>query len=505
MRRRIHKIMVAGWLAISIVGFNSCADMDVENLNSPDTKRVFENADDLAEVAGSAYRTIINASLTYFSPALGLATMADQLTSSWGGPGIFDLSREPRVQFNNSISYSYNYIHKNYWQSVNYALSQVNDVLIQIGEGAIIVDATTTEMVRAWCYFIQGVAHGHIAMIMQKGFIVDETTNLETLEWKTYIEIGDSALSYLDKCIVACAMNDFILPDSWIRGHIQTSEELAQLANFYAAKFLLSNPRNAAENDAVDWNSVKRYAQNGLNEDFLYYFDGYGIWSHRLMQFSHKEGWFRVDNRIINLMDPDYPSRWNIDGTPPFPQQATSDDARPESDFRWDSQIPFTPMRGYYHFSYYGYYRYPTGIACQSFCLDIAMYPKAENDLMLAEALLRTGDKSGAIAIINAGTRVTRGGLSPLDAGALDEEVLEAIYYERTIELFSHSMGTEFFDMRRRNYLQPGTILHFPIPAIELENLGEAYYTLGGDKGIPGVDYAASDWGWPGWNVYNPY
>jgi len=124
---------------------------------------------------------------------------------------------------------------------------------------------------------------------------------------------------------------------------------------------------------------------------------------------------------------------------------------------------------------------------------------------MLAEALARTGDLAGAIAILNASPRVTRGNLDPLDTGAGLTEVLDAIMYERTIELFSHSMGTGFFDMRRTNQLQPGTLLHFPIPGKELETLGEEYYSLGGSFGEAGIDYAAPDWGWPGWDVQYPY
>ena len=129
----------------------------------------------------------------------------------------------------------------------------------------------------------------------------------------------------------------------------------------------------------------------------------------------------------------------------------------------------------------------------------------AENDMMLAEAMVRTADKAGAISILNNGTRVNRGGLAAVDAGATDSEVLDAIFYERTVELYAHSCGTAFFDMRRRDYLQPGTLLHFPIPGKELETLGLDYYSLGGDKGIEGVDFSASTSGWPGWNVQNPY
>jgi hypothetical protein len=58
-------------------------------------------------------------------------------------------------------------------------------------------------------------------------------------------------------------------------------------------------------------------------------------------------------------------------------------------------------------------------------------------------------------------------------------------------------MGIEFFDMRRRNMLQDGTQLHFPIPAQQLDILGLDHYTFGGFDpmvGIPGQDVATNGW-----------
>jgi len=444
--------------------------------------------------------------MTYNGPMLAMMTMADRMSCSWGNCAMRDLSSEPRVAFNNTIPYSYAYVNRDYWQDMNAALSQVNDVMIQIEGGAVIVDAATTAMVKAWCYFIQGVAHGHIANVMQKGFIVDETTDLEALEWKTYAEICDAAVGYLDKAIAACNAADFVTQDSWINGTNLTNEELAKLCNFFAAKFMISNPRNETENDAVNWNAVKTYCQNGLDYDFTILFTGYGPWEGQVLAFSQLEGWMRVDMRVMHMLDPSYPSRWSANGTPPPNPEATSDDARLLTDFRKYETVPFRPERGYYHFSYYGYWRYPDiYIETQAITGSYPVYPKSENDYMLAEALARTGDLAGAIAILNASPRVTRGNLDPLDTGAGLTEVLDAIMYERTIELFSHSMGTGFFDMRRTNQLQPGTLLHFPIPGKELETLGEEYYSLGGSFGEAGIDYAAPDWGWPGWDVQYPY
>lgn len=121
---------------------------------------------------------------------------------------------------------------------------------------------------------------------------------------------------------------------------------------------------------------------------------------------------------------------------------------------------------------------------------------KAEIDLFKAEALLRLDRLEEAANVINSGTRITRGGLQPV---AIDdeEEISEAIVYERTIELPLTGMGIEYFDMRRTGQLQDGSLLHFPIPAQQLEVLQEPFYTFGGvdpQFGVPNEDVAINGW-----------
>jgi len=123
------------------------------------------------------------------------------------------------------------------------------------------------------------------------------------------------------------------------------------------------------------------------------------------------------------------------------------------------------------------------------------MMRKTENDMLRAEALARLNRFSEAAAIINAGTRTQRGQLPPVSTNGLD--VMEAIFYERTIELPLTGMGIEYFDMRRTDQLQDGSLLHFPIPAQQLEILQEPFYTFGGidpQYGVPGQDVAVDGW-----------
>ena len=112
--------------------------------------------------------------------------------------------------------------------------------------------------------------------------------------------------------------------------------------------------------------------------------------------------------------------------------------------------------------------------------------------MLKAEALLHQPDLTAAAAIINSGTRVTRGALAPVAANATAIE--NAIFYERNIELYSAGFGIQFFTMRKADKLQPGTPLHLPIPGQQLEvNLME-YYTFGGNVGVAGTDISNGGW-----------
>ena len=104
-----------------------------------------------------------------------------------------------------------------------------------------------------------------------------------------------------------------------------------------------------------------------------------------------------------------------------------------------------------------------------------------ENEMLKAEALVRTGNVAGAVAILNDanGARKVRG-LLP-DVTATDAAtVLLRIYDEKDVELITTGMGIGYFDMRRNDRLQSGTLLHFPVPATELEIIQEPHYSIGG-------------------------
>lgn len=108
-----------------------------------------------------------------------------------------------------------------------------------------------------------------------------------------------------------------------------------------------------------------------------------------------------------------------------------------------------------------------------------------EMDLTIAEGLLRTGGSKQTVADLINKTRVTRGKLPPISASESTDELTKWLRYEKLIETMSTGGGLQWFDRRGWGELVPGTLLHFPIPARELQLLGLSVYTFGG-VGNPG-------------------
>ncbi|MEN8224558.1 MAG: hypothetical protein ABFS05_04285, partial [Bacteroidota bacterium] len=87
-----------------------------------------------------------------------------------------------------------------------------------------------------------------------------------------------------------------------------------------------------------------------------------------------------------------------------------------------------------------------------------------------------------------------RGELEPIDGGAALQEVLDAIFYERDIELIGAGYGVGYFDMRRRDMLQKGSLLNWPLPAQELLVMQLPNYTFGGEANADGINTSNGGW-----------
>jgi hypothetical protein len=490
------KYLLLSSALVAVLAITGCESLDVKNLNDPDFEAAFSQPSDVKGVAASLINTWYMTVTNYDGMPLMLWVGADAGTCSWGNCAMRDFSYEPRIAWDNHAAYSNAITTENTYKWLYAGLASANEVLQKVElEDMEIDDGESNAMVAAVSHLAQALNLGYLGLLFDKAFITTEYTDLTTtLEVSPWEDVIDTALLCVDKCIALCESNTFTVPEDWVPGVTLTNVTLGQLANTFGAILMSYSPRNKTQNDAVDWAKVGSYANKGLTYDFSPLQDDI-TWYNLYVTYGDYGGWGQTDMRLVNMMDSRFPAHWLSEdtwNTIPDPITVHTDgiDDRILTDFEYLSTCGFRVERGYYHFSCYRQSRYDDYLATWTTALPYFM--KAENDLLKAEALMHQSQLGPAADIINAGTRVTRGGLAPINPTA--NEVEYAIFYERNIELHVTGLGVEYFTMRKADKLQPGTPLHLPIPGQQLEVNLMDYYTFGPDEGTAGQDYSNGGW-----------
>ena len=463
-------------------------DLDVPNLENPNDDILASDPVALRATAGNLINSWFQTTHSTEGPGAAFSTMADVSTASYGNFGMRDLSSEPRVAFNNSSGYS-NDVTKSYFNALYSLLTDANTLVAAV---EMETEFNNPEIIEMMGKFGQALSVGYLSLVFDRVWLYDSEGPIgenETGE-TDYATAMVYALDRLDEAIAIADANDFTLPESWIPGVTATNEKMSQFMNSMGARMMVGNLRNSAQKANLDWNKVAQYAGNGLTEDFNILMDDiswYSLIPHTYLVYP---GWGRVDMRVVHMMDPNTTDYWTDDITT-LPESSSAD-ARLATDYEYLSSNSFSADRGKYHFSSYRYARLNDYIT--EWTIPVTEYSKSESDLYLAEALLHIGggDAAAAAAIVNAGTRTTRGQLP--NVAADPEAVYTAIHYERMVEFAYTGMGISFFEMRKEDLLQKGTLLHFPVPGKSLDAIPEPYYTYGGTQGVAGEDYSNGGW-----------
>jgi len=500
--------------SVGIVALASACrpDLNITNPNAPDVARAIATPGDVRNLIGASFNTYYFAQqgTDACGPCPGLATsvMADNMSMSFGNFGARFNGQEPRLAYNNSSSASDGLVASAQYDALYGALGAANDGLAAIKRGvkvAVTVGAADeTPQFQTFAYLIQGLALSFESLVFDKGFVVDEDTPAGTAALVAYPEVNKAALAKFDKAIAAANGASWTFPNSFTPGMTLTATALGQFANTMAARTIAYMPRTAAEAATTDWAKVLAYANKGISVGTPITLqitgDGGSLWYDYMKYYGESQSWVRTDMRVIQLMDPTQPVEYTSVNPPP---KATSADNRLSTDFTFTNSIPFNPARGVYFFSQWSHTRYffhSFENETEGLIGNVPFVLPAENDLLIAEALIRThGDKNRAATLIN-NTRVTRGHLEPATGAMSDNELLADIFYERDIELMNTGASQAWFDRRLiepglvyngipigntwafkgGSNLQLGTPRHLPLPAKELETLGLPVYTYGG-------------------------
>ncbi len=476
-----------------------------------------EQAMDIASTSFLAYWQ----ALKNYNAGMTAGVMANHTTASWSNYAWLDSSHEPRTPWDNSPDYHEAWMTLNVWNGLYGLVQEVNDVIYAIEEQGLEMGSGDEHhtKVLATMYFIRGVSHGQLGLTFDQGWVNQDNGDLSTYPLSPWSDVIEAAVGDLEQSISIADGDEFAWDNDEVSGMVIDADYLGRLSASYAARFLVLGSRTSEQNEdlswtSCDWSDVLAFAGNGITEDFAPVGDGGpwqgGTWWDLHIKYLRNPGWGRVDMRVMHLLDPSQPLRFPTDnqGMPvldelPENGMAYSEDARLLTDFEYLPTHNFTPDRGGWHFSHYRHsrYDYPETTNSEGYHMGESLGPLRElrvyeNELMLAEAMIRSAnDVAGAAAIVNdaENPRKDRGELE--DVAEEAEALLDAIFYERDIELIHNGYLLSYGDMRRRDMLQQGTPLHFPVPGAILEWLDEENYTFGGYFNADGVNTSdGGDW-----------
>jgi hypothetical protein len=531
---RVPALRVFQYLAVA-VSLGACADLDVLNYNEPDAYWALSDPEGVAALISGSFHTWFNGSYDYCGPGLFLSSQTFQHNAPWANCGMEHYGRIPRVALVNNAS------HENYRQlsrmwdesyRANAAVANGLRALESPGIASRLGPQAVTRL-RAFGKFMQGLCLATVAVFYDRGFIVDESTDV-TLpqELVGYQELMEAALAKFDDAIAVAGSASFELPFDWMQADL-TSGELALLAHSYRARFRAQVARTPEERAAVDWGSVIADVDLGLPSTFTIDMDWNRGWQNTFLQYATWPGWNQLAYFMYGMADQSGAvSEWLslplgekgplfTDGRPVlivtpdlrFPQGSTVEEQRSNEGlyFRIASsrEVGDTwqqPARGSWRWSWYkaGYNR-GLGYAMLGFW-EQPEITLAEVRLLKAEGLYRNGDRAGAAEIINE-TRVPSG-LNATDATGTNTscvprlpdgscgDLWEMLKWEKRMETVWTGVAgaTWFFDGRGWGDLWKETPLQLPVPCRELQVLQMLPCTTfggpGGNSGSPGSTYA---------------
>jgi starch-binding outer membrane protein, SusD/RagB family len=515
-----------GVLVAAVVLLAGCVDLDVINPNEPDRERVLATPGDVQSLISTSFQLYFdNAQQT--NPNIPNAAMADNITGGFFDFGVFDMTEEPRVTFDASPLNTRGFVGRAPWSRLYPVLSNVNDGLFAIDQGLRITTgpagADETPRALAFGKFVQGITLGYLALYYDQAIIVTEDTDIEQMDPRAFVpypEVQAEALKILDEAIAIAQANTFLIPGSvdWVNGVPLSNADLVRLINTYKARLLAYMPRGWDDRMAVDWAEVLRLIDAGITEDFAP--EGQLL----VWEGNYRRLLARVRTLRSDHVRPDYRALGPADVSGRFqtwistpsedrtPFQIVSPDRRihgaagPTAEgkyFGYAANNIWPAGRGTYRWSHYYWHR--EGLGDSWHVGRQVVIARTEMDLLKAEALIRLNRAAEAVPLVNL-TRVAAGELPPvtLDGPPLGDDrvprkhdgacgsLWDALIHERQLELMGREGSVMWWDFRGLNRLQEGTLVHFPVSGIEMENLGLRVYTfggVGGDGAAPAPQY----------------
>lgn len=511
--------------AVMMLGSTACLDLEVQNPNAADAERALRTAGDIEALIAGGFSSWWNSSSSSNGISAILMTMVYQHSATAANFGMVQFSGWPKEAahylpsqvFYNQFAYG--------WTQDYRGISAVVDGLRAIDNGAVELPDDQLARVRAFGYFVLGLAHASISILWDQGYIYDPSIGVDEVELHPYPEVMQAALGYFDRAIQESQGQDFTIPATWI-SHEMSASDLVRLAYSYKARYRAAVARTPTERASVDWNAVDSDASKGVTEDFLINVrSGSGFSSGTLANIHRYGPWGQLSYQVLGMADQSgnyqrWMARTPLDRHPNladnqvddpflimtpdqrFPQGATVADQQAHDGTLYE--IPTAsggygaqwnrPDRGTFRWSYYRYVANNSWLS-SSTRSDYAEVTLVEMDLLRAEAAYRNGNKGAAATLLNK-TRVAAG-LNETDANGTNTscvpkmvsgqcgDLFEMLKWEVRLETIYKGlhMASWYFNGRGWGDLPEDSFLQIPVPGREAELLAISPYTFGGPGG----------------------
>ena len=516
----------------SLFAATACRDpLRAENRNDPDIPRIFGQPAAIEQALGSGYQLCRNR--PYVSDVN--AQMWGMALEGYSQLGNFNMgvrSAIPRTPIlnNKSVSDASAETFGTFSRQSRFSANALNALDGLRKSGRALPLPAQELRARAQGFFAIGCNLGWLALIYDSAGVVHHRMDSEEVPpLSGYQVVMSAALANMDTAIAiarlpaASEAGGFPAPAQWFGGNAMSATLFVQLVRSYKARFRAGTARTPDERAAVDWNAVIADAENGLTADVVVKVGAATGWN-SVAGFQDLNGFNQMGPFIWGFADVSggYDA-WIAKGL-----LDRSDFLIVTPDLRWptgntrEAQTSATRRTGTYaelpyishsslvvggegwgtsrlYYSRFAYLGRTGGVGI------LPEFLKAELDLLAAEGYLRTNRVVEAAAKIDR-SRVAHGGLPALSGAVTDATqrvpggvncvprvpqppsfstaacgtMLEALKYEKRMELAQLSLGSWFFDARGWGDLVVGTPLQYPVPVPELDARRMPYYNMGG-------------------------
>lgn len=548
--RRLRNAM----LGLAVFAAASCTDqLVVENVNSPEIDRALARPTDVESFVSGQYRLIHNALWTTggIHPQLSVASMESYSANANFGMNV--RGNIPRQSIDNGRGNATDYYAT--YSSLATAARSAAVALSRLELPSFTFfppSAAQRQRARAFSYFVLGVSQGYLAMMFDSAPVIERTDDVSIP--KPFVGPDSAmraALAYLDSAaaiagLSASGANGFPLPNAgpaWLQ--VTAAQALtggatgtfARLARSFKARFRAGVARTPAERAAVDWAAVTTDATNGITADVAINYISSSGWFYGSgsgpNQMATYQSWHQMWQLMVGMADTSGAfDAWlatTESGKSPFLVQ-TADTRFPAGGSRTAqnaasgcvSGANCTPPAGQYirnrlagndvqvgglFHSYYDFHRFQP-VFSAALVGQVPFFARAELDMLIAEARIRSGDLTGATALINASrsahgldsitvpasvlapiTTTTGRACTPrVPSGATSAaamtpttsvcgNIMEAMKWEKRMETAFISPGGWFYDGRGWGDLPAGTPINYPVPYTDLDARRQPIYS----------------------------